>query len=270
VEDAELLRHARHLLLEDWGVEGQAKVARAGVLVVGCGGLGSPVALFLAGAGIGRLVLADGDTVSLTNLQRQIAHATDRIGVNKAVSAARSARALDPSVRVEAVEARLEGAHLRALVAGVDAVVDCSDNAATRRAVNAACVATGTPLVFGAAIGFDGQLTTFDPRDAASPCYACAFPPAAGDADAACATVGVFAPLVGIVGSAQAAEALKLVAGIGRSLVGRLLLVDARRTEWTELALARDPACPVCAPARAAAPVAGPTSAARLRASTPA
>lgn len=255
-----MLRYSRHLLLDDWGVEGQAKVEAARALVVGCGGLGSPVALFLASAGIGRLTLVDGDTVSLTNLQRQIAHTTARIGEPKAHSAAASARALNPEVRVTSLVEHADEGRLAALVAEADVVVDCSDNARTRRAVNAACVRHGRPLVFGAAIGFDGQLSTFDFRDPASPCYACAFPPATGDADAACATMGVFAPLVGVVGSLQAAEALKVVTGIGRTLAGRLHLLDGRAMEWTELALARDPGCPVCAGRRSATDRVGSTA----------
>jgi molybdopterin/thiamine biosynthesis adenylyltransferase len=247
LDDQELLRHSRHLLLDDWGIEGQAKVGAARALVVGCGGLGSPVALFLASAGIGHLTLVDGDTVSLTNLQRQIAHTTARLGEAKARSAAAAATALNPDVRIEALVEHAGAERLAGLVAGSDIVVDCSDNAATRRAVNAACLAHRKPLVFGAAIGFDAQLSTFDFRDPASPCYACAFPADGADADPDCATMGVFAPLVGIVGSVQAAEALKLVTGIGRTLAGRLQMLDARRMEWTELALARDPRCPVCA-----------------------
>ena len=250
--DDDLLRYSRHLLLDDWGIEGQAKVGVAHALVVGCGGLGSPVALFLASAGIGHLTLVDGDTVSLTNLQRQIAHTTARLGEPKARSAAAGALALNPEVRVTALVEHAGGERLPALVAEADVVVDCSDNAVTRRAVNAACVRHGRPLVFGAAIGFDGQLSTFDLRDPASPCYACAFPPAAGDADAVCATMGVFAPLVGVVGSLQAAEALKVVAGIGRTLTGRLQLLDGRTLEWTELALARDARCPACGGGRRA------------------
>ena len=214
--------------------------------MIGAGGLGSPVALFLGSAGVGRITLADGDTVALTNLQRQIAHDVSGIGTAKVVSAKARIAAINPHVVVEAIEERVAGARLGALVAAADVVVDCSDNFATRQAVNAACVAHRKPLVAGAAIGFDGQLVTCDARDPASPCYACAFPADAAFEDVACSTMGVFAPLVGIIGSMQAAEALKLLLGIGTSLVGRLQMLDARHMEWTEIAVARNPHCAVC------------------------
>jgi molybdopterin/thiamine biosynthesis adenylyltransferase len=205
------------------------------------------VALYLGTAGVGRITIVDGDRVDLTNLQRQIAHDVSRIGAPKATSAAASIAAINPTVRVVALHERADAARLGALVAEADVVVDCSDNFATRHAVNAACVAHAVPLVAGAAIGFDGQLSVYDTRSPASPCYACAFPPDAAVEDVACATMGVFAPLVGIVGSVQAAEALKLIAGIGAPLVGRLQMLDARSMEWTEMRVARAPACPVCA-----------------------
>ena len=205
------------------------------------------MALFLGSAGVGRITIADGDEVELTNLQRQIAHDLSRLGMNKAASAAASVAAINPHVRIEVVAERLAGERLDGLVAAADVVVDCSDNFATRQATNAACVRHRRPLVAGAAIGFDGQISTYDTRDAGSPCYACAFPPEAGFEDVACAAMGVFAPLVGIIGSMQAAEALKRLAGIGSPLVGRLQMLDARHMEWTELQLARDPQCPVCA-----------------------
>ena len=222
------------------------------MLVIGAGGLGSPVALYLGTAGIGRLTLVDGDTVDLTNLQRQIAHDLASVGERKAESAKRAVVAINPRIEVVALVERVKGARLDALVADADVVVDCTDNFATRQAVNAACVRHGVPLVAGAAIGFDGQLGVYDSRDAASPCYACIFPPGAAFEDVACATMGVFAPLVGIVGSMQAAEALKLVVGIGRSLVGRLQMLDARTMEWTELRVERVPTCPVCSTRRSA------------------
>ncbi len=205
------------------------------------------MALFLGSAGLGRITIADGDTVDLTNLQRQIAHDTGRIGQPKAASAALSVRRLNPEVKVVAIESRLEGAALSRAVADADVVVDCSDNFATRQAVNAECVRHRKPLVAGAAIGFDAQVAVWDTRDAAAPCYACAFPPDAPVVDVACSTMGVFAPLVGIVGSVQAAEALKLVTGVGRPLRGRLLMLDARSMEWTEIGVARDAGCSVCA-----------------------
>lgn len=244
--DDDLLRYSRHLLLEDIGIEGQRRLLAAHALIVGAGGLGSPVALYLGTAGVGRLTIVDGDVVDLTNLQRQIAHRLDRIGTNKADSAAQAIGEINPTVHAVALAERADAAMLDGLVAEADVVVDCSDNFATRQAVNAACVAHAKPLVSGAAIGFDGQLSVYDVRRSESPCYACVFPVDAAVADVACATLGVFAPLVGIIGSQQAAEALKLVAGLGRPLVGRLQMLDARRMDWTELLLARDPSCAVC------------------------
>jgi len=248
--DDELLRYSRHLLLDDIGIEGQRRLLAAHALVIGAGGLGSPVVLYLGSAGVGRITIVDGDEVDLTNLQRQIAHDLGRVGMAKAASAARSIAAINPTVRVVALHERAGAARLKELVAGAGVVIDCSDNFATRQAVNAACVAHARPLVAGAAIGFDGQVSVYDTRSAALPCYACAFPPDPAFADVACATMGVFAPLVGIVGSVQAAEALKLLLGIGRPLAGRLQMIDARTMEWTEVAVARDPECPVCAPLR--------------------
>ncbi|MDQ6638114.1 MAG: HesA/MoeB/ThiF family protein [Pseudomonadota bacterium] len=250
--DDDLLRYSRHLLLDDIGIEGQRRLLAARALVVGAGGLGSPVALYLGSAGVGRITIVDNDRVDLTNLQRQIAHDLSRVGTPKAESAARSIVAINPTVRIAALHERADAARLLALVADADVVVDCSDNFATRQAVNAACVAHARPLVAGAAIGFDGQLSVYDTRDAASPCYACAFPPDPAFADVACATMGVFAPLVGIVGSLQAAEALKLIVGIGTSLAGRLQMLDARSMEWTEMRVERDPKCAVCASVRKA------------------
>ena len=252
--DDDLLRYSRHLLLDDIGVEGQRRLLAAHALVVGAGGLGSPVALFLGSAGVGQITIIDGDVVDLTNLQRQIAHDLASVGMPKATSAARSIAAVNPNVAVTALHERAESARLAELVGAADVVIDCSDNFVTRQAVNAACVAHARPLVAGAAIGFDGQLSVYDPRDPASPCYACAFPPDAMVADIACATMGVFAPLVGIIGSMQAAEALKLLVGIGTPLVGRLQMVDIRSTEWTEFRVERDPACPVCSRSRKADP----------------
>jgi molybdopterin/thiamine biosynthesis adenylyltransferase len=214
--------------------------------VIGAGGLGSPVALYLGTAGVGRITLVDHDTVDLTNLQRQIAHDVARIGQPKAASAARSIAAINPEVQVVALQERADAARLHALVADHDVVLDCSDNFATRQAVNAACVAHKVPLVAGAAVRFDAQISVYDPRDAASPCYACVFPPDATTEEVRCAVMGVFAPLVGIVGSMQAAEALKLLAGVGPSLAGRLQMLDARSMQWDELRVQRNPACPVC------------------------
>lgn len=245
--DDDLLRYSRHILLEEIGVEGQERIARSHVLVIGAGGLGSPVALYLGTAGVGRLTLVDHDVVDLTNLQRQIAHAMQRIGHPKAESARAAVAQLNPQVQVEAVTARADAASLDRLVAAADIVVDCCDNFATRQAVNAACVRHGRPLVSGAAIRFDGQLAVFDTRESDAPCYACVFPADSAPEETRCATMGVFAPLVGIIGAMQAAEALKLASGAGTPLVRQLLMLDARTMEWTRLRTPRRADCPVCA-----------------------
>ena len=246
MNDAQLLRYSRHILLEELGIEGQQRLLAAHALVIGAGGLGSPVALYLASAGVGTITIVDDDTVELTNLQRQIAHNVSRIGQAKVASAAQTMRAINPEVRVHALQERADAARLDSLVAAADVAVDCSDNFATRHKVNAACVAHARPLVSGAAIAFDGQVSVYDTRDAAMPCYACLFPPDAVFEEVRCATMGVFAPLVGIIGSMQAAEALKLLAGVGSSLAGRLQMLDARAMEWTEISVKRTPDCPVC------------------------
>lgn len=244
--DDQLLRYSRHILLPNVGVEGQARISAASVLVVGAGGLGCPAALYLGAAGVGRLLLADGDTVDLTNLQRQIGHATAAIGENKAGSLAQRVRAINPEVEVQAIGEALVGDRLSTAVAAVDLVVDASDNFATRHAVNRACVRLGKPLVSGAAIGFSGQLAVFDARSPASPCYHCLFPDHADEPELRCAEAGVFAPLVGVIGAMQAMEALKCLAQVGEPLVGRLLLWDGLRSEGRTLGVPRDPACPVC------------------------
>jgi molybdopterin-synthase adenylyltransferase len=218
---------------------------------VGAGGLGCPAALYLAASGVGRLVIADADDVDLTNLQRQILYATPDVGTHKVDAAARRLHAVNPEVHIERIAARVGAAELAPLVVAAGVVLDCCDNFATRHAVNAACVAAGTPLVSGAALRFDGQVAVFDPRDPRSPCYHCLFGEGEELEETRCATMGVFAPLVGIVGATQAAEALKLIAGVGTSLAGRLLLLDALAMQWRELAVPRDPACPVCAERRA-------------------
>jgi molybdopterin/thiamine biosynthesis adenylyltransferase len=245
MNDDDLLRYSRHILLDDIGIEGQRRLLASHALVIGAGGLGSPVALYLGTAGVGRITIVDGDRVDLTNLQRQIAHDLARVGSPKASSAAQSIRALNPAVAVTALYERAGATRFAELVATADVVVDCSDNFATRHAVNAACVAHAKPLVAGAAIGFDGQVSVYDTRLATSGCYACAFPAGAFD-DVACSAMGVFAPLVGIIGSVQAAEALKLLLGIGSTLSGRLQLLDARTMEWTELQAPRNPECAAC------------------------
>ena len=246
MDDTQLLRYARHLLLEDIGVEGQQKLLAAHVLIVGLGGLGSPVAMYLASAGVGALTLADHDTVDLGNLQRQIVHATSRVGQPKVESARQTLTALNPGVHVQTVRQRVGAEELAALVRQADLVLDCCDNFATRQAINAACVAQRRPLVSGAAIAFDGQVSVYDPRQPQSPCYACVFPPTSQVPEVACATMGVFAPLVGITGAIQAAEALKLLTGAGQPLTCRLLLIDARAMQFTEIRTRRAADCPVC------------------------
>jgi molybdopterin/thiamine biosynthesis adenylyltransferase len=247
MNDNQLLRYSRHILLDEIGIEGQGRLLEAHALVIGAGGLGSPAALYLAAGGVGRITLVDDDEVDLTNLQRQVMHTTARIGQPKVDSGRTALAAINPEVEVIALRERAEGARLQALVADADVVLDCSDNFATRHAVNRACVAARVPLVAGAAIRFDGQISVYDSRDDASPCYACLFPEDSRFEDVACSTMGVFAPLVGIIGTMQAAEALKLLAHAGRSLSGRLQMLDARAMEWTEIGIARNPACPVCA-----------------------
>jgi len=244
--DDELLRYSRHILLNEIGVEGQERILAARVLIIGAGGLGSPVALYLGSAGVGHITVVDHDTVDITNLQRQVAHTVDRVGSPKVRSIAAAIALLNPEVEVTTIEQRADATLLHQLVAGTDVVLDCCDNFATRHAINAACVAHRKPLVSGAAIRFDGQVSVFDARDALSPCYACIFPPEATFEETRCATMGVFAPLVGIIGSLQAAEALKLITGAGRALTGRLLMLDGRAMEFTELRISRNAACPVC------------------------
>lgn len=257
MDDDQLLRYSRHILLNELGIEGQQRLLASHALVIGAGGLGSPVALYLGTAGVGHITIVDNDTVDVTNLQRQIAHNLARVGQPKAGSAALTIHAINPEVRVTALHERADAALLAKLLVGVDVVLDCSDNFATRHAVNAACVAQGVVLVSGAAIGFDGQISVYDTRDCSSdlrgeahPCYACVFPPEAIFEEIRCATLGVFAPLVGIIGTMQAAEALKLLAGVGSSLAGRLQMLDARNMEWTEIRLQRNPACSVCSTQR--------------------
>ena len=247
MNDEQLLRYSRHVLLEEIGIEGQQRLSNAHALVIGAGGLGSPVALYLASGGVGTLTLVDDDDVDLTNLQRQVVHDTPSVGTPKAQSAARRLAALNPEVTVHPLVQRADEALLEQLVPQVDVVLDCSDNFATRQAVNRACVRHRVPLVSGAAIGFDGQVSVYDSRRPDTPCYACVFPPEATFEEVRCATMGVFAPLVGIIGTIQAAEALKLLAGVGTSLAGRLQMLDARTMDWTTIALPRHPACPVCA-----------------------
>lgn len=251
--DDQLLRYARHILLQDIGIEGQERLLASHALVIGAGGLGSPVALYLGSAGVGRLTIVDHDTVDVTNLQRQIAHDLASVGQPKAESAKARIASLNPDVQVQAVTQRADAALLDTLVPLADVVLDCTDNFSTRHAVNAACVRHHKPLVSGAAIGFDGQVSVYDTRPgpdgsnpSRGPCYACLFGGEQAFEEVACATMGVFAPLVGIIGTVQAAEALKLLTGVGRSLAGRLLMLDGRSMQWDEIAIARQPGCSVC------------------------
>jgi len=244
--DDDLLRYSRHILLNEIGVEGQQRITDAHALIIGAGGLGSPVALYLGSAGVGQITVVDHDTVDLTNLQRQIAHTVERVGSAKVTSIQAAIGQLNPGVQVTPVQARADAALLDTLVALADVVIDCCDNFATRHAINAACVTHSKPLVSGAAIRFDGQVCAYDHRDAKSPCYACVFPPENSFEETRCATMGVFAPLVGIIGTIQAAEALKLISGAGQPLVGKLLMLDGRAMAFTEVQLQRNPDCPVC------------------------
>lgn len=244
MNDEQLLRYSRQIMLPDVDIEGQEKLLAARVLIIGLGGLGSPVAMYLAAAGVGHLILADFDAVDLTNLQRQIAHTSARIGVNKAVSAAQSLRELNPQVAIECIEYVLDAENLAEQIARAEVVVDCTDNFATRFAINAACFSAKVPLVSGAAIRLEGQVAVFDARHDASPCYRCLYEEDRDDAT--CAANGVLAPLVGIIGAMQALETIKLICGFGTSLTGRLLLLDARHMQWREMKLPKDHQCPVC------------------------
>lgn len=246
MNDHQLLRYSRHILLDEIDIEGQEKLLAAHALIIGAGGLGSPAAFYLASAGIGTITLVDDDTVDLTNLQRQILHTTERVGQPKADSGKQTLEDINPSINIVALKERVSGERLNELVRNASVVLDCSDNFATRHAINRACVANRVPLVSGAAIKFDGQISVFDPRGGNAPCYACLFPEDQEFEEVNCGTMGVFAPLVGIIGSMQAAEALKLVAGIGESLAGRLLLLDARTMEWSSIKIARNAKCSVC------------------------
>ena len=254
MDDPLLLRYSRHILLDELGPDAQARFASAHALIIGVGGLGAPAAQFLAAAGVGTLSLCDADSVDLTNLQRQILYATADVGQRKVDAAAARLSSINPHVTIVKVARRIGEADLQPLVAAADVVIDCCDNFATRHAVNRACVSARKPLVSGAALRFDGQLAVFDTRNPASPCYHCLFGEGDELEETRCATMGVFAPLVGIVGSTQAAEALKLLAGVGESLAGRLLLLDALTMEWREVRVPRDPDCPVCRMRASAAP----------------
>lgn len=246
MNDEQLLRYSRHILLPEIGIEGQQRLLDAHVLMIGAGGLGSAAALYLASAGVGTLTICDGDIVDLTNLQRQIVHREAAVGRPKVESARETLLAINPHINIHAIQERVDGARLSQLLAAVDIVLDGSDNFATRHAVNRACVAAGKPLVSGAGIRFDGQLAVFDLRNTQSPCYACLFPEVGETEEMRCAVMGVFAPLVGIIGAMQAAETLKILSGAGKSLNGRLLLLDALTMDLRIVKLQRDPGCAVC------------------------
>ena len=246
--DDQLLRYSRHILLDAFGIEGQTRLLAAHALVIGAGGLGSPAALYLASAGMGKITLVDDDTVDFTNLQRQIMHTQARVGMPKAKSGQQAMAEINPDIEIVPLQQRLSGAALDEMVASADVVLDCSDNFATRHAINRACVHHRKPLVSGAAIRFDGQISVYDLSRDDSPCYHCLFPEGDDVEEVRCAVMGVFAPLTGIIGTMQAAEALKVVAGIGESLTGRLLLLDALSMEWNTIRFRKDAGCTVCGP----------------------
>ena len=247
MDDAQLLRYSRHILLNELGIDGQEQLLASHALIIGAGGLGSPVSLYLGSAGVGHITVVDHDQVDATNLQRQIAHTLDRVGQSKAESVRTAIAHINPDVRVTPITQRADAALLDRLVAQADVVLDCCDNFETRQAVNLACVQHRKPLVSGAAIRMDGQVSVFDSTQAEAPCYACIFPPDHQPEETRCATMGVFAPLVGIIGTVQAAEALKILSGMGSHMAGRLLMLDGRELSWTDIRMQRNPTCPVCA-----------------------
>lgn len=246
LDDQQLLRYSRHILQDEIGIEGQARLVASRALVIGAGGLGSAAAFYLASAGVGSITLVDHDQVDLTNLQRQILHTEARVGMNKVDSARLTLEQLNPHIQIHTVCEKADATRLSELIRQADVVLDCTDNFTTRHAINAACVQHSVPLVSGAAIRFDGQCTVFDSRRQNAPCYACIFPPDLNFEETACATMGVFAPLVGIIGTMQAAEALKLLMQIGTSLAGKLLMLDALSMQWQQINARRNPQCPVC------------------------
>ena len=246
MNDDQLLRYSRHILLDEIGIEGQQQLLTSHVLIIGAGGLGCPAALYLGSAGVGRITIIADERVDATNLQRQIAHTTAGIGLLKVDSIRAAVAAINADVEVVCVAQRANDALLEVLVQQADVVLDCSDNFATRHAINRACVTHHKPLVSGAAMRFDGQIAVYDARRADSPCYACVFPATEQAAETNCASLGVFAPLVGVVGAVQAAEALKLLCGVGEPLTGRLLMLDGKHMQWSEMALSRSESCMVC------------------------
>ena len=250
MRDDQLLRYSRHILLDEWGVEGQEKVSQSHALIIGAGGLGSPAALYLASAGVGHISLVDHDHVDVTNLQRQIAHAQNRVGQAKVASLQTAMSAINPDVRVSCHAQKADVALLAQCVPTADVVLDCTDNFETRQLINQACAQFAKPLVSGAALRLDGQVAVYDTRQAHSPCYACVFPPSQSFEETRCATMGVLAPLVGVIGSMQATEALKILSGMGSSLQGKLMMFNAQHMEWQTMNTARNLNCPVCRPYR--------------------
>lgn len=246
MNDDQLLRYSRHILLDEIGIEGQEQILAAHVVIVGAGGLGSPAALYLASAGVGTITLIDHDSVDLTNLQRQIAHTTDRVGQSKVASCAAAMQAVNPTIQIHTIAERIDTASLAAAIQQATVVLDCTDNYRTRQAINAACVQQRVPLVSGAAIRFDGQISVFDRRRPGAACYACLFSPDEQFEEVSCSTMGVFSPLVGIIGAMQATEALKIIARIGSTLDGRLMMLDAKHMEWSTMNLAANPQCSIC------------------------
>jgi len=250
MRDDQLLRYSRHILLNEWGIEGQERVAQSHALVIGAGGLGSPAALYLASAGVGHISLIDHDHVDVTNLQRQIAHSQARVGLHKVASLQAAMQAINPEVQVTCFSQKADPALLALCIPTVDVVLDCTDNFESRQHINQACAQYGKPLVSGSALRFDGQVAVYDTRQADAPCYACVFPPTQSFEETRCATLGVLAPLVGVIGSMQATEALKLLSGMGSSLQGKLMMFNAQHMEWQTLSTARNLTCPVCSPFR--------------------
>lgn len=246
MNDEELLRYSRHLLLEDVDVKGQEKLLQSHVLIIGAGGLGSAAAPYLAAAGLGKITLVDHDVVELTNLQRQIMHTEHMLGKAKVASGQQFLRQLNSSIQVDIIQEKITSALLDKLLPTVNIVLDCTDNFKTRQLINAACVKHQTPLVSGSALRFDGQVSVFDPRTQSSPCYACVFSPEETFEEVSCSSMGIFSPLVGIIGAMQAAQALQVIIGFGEPLVGRMLLWNARTTQVDQIRIARNPDCPVC------------------------
>lgn len=246
LDDAQLMRYARHILLDEYGIEAQEKISAAKVLIVGAGGLGSPAAYYLAAAGVGQITLVDDDEVDLSNLQRQILHNSARVGLNKAQSGQMTLQELNPLIQIEPLAQRLSDEDLDRLMPQHDLVLDCTDNFATRHAINRAAVRHHVPIVSGAGIRFSGQISVYDLRNDQAPCYHCLFPEADDVQELRCATTGVLGPLVGMVGCIQAAEALKVLGGFGEPLVGRLLSVDALTMQWHTVRFRKDPDCLVC------------------------